>query len=48
MGPGTVSAANRRRRAAEQERLWIRERRAFALATKQSYNIVRRGFAKLD
>ena len=36
MGPGAVSAANRRRRAAEQERLWMRERRAFSLATKQS------------
>ena len=48
MGPGAASAANRRRWAAEQERLWSRERRAFALATKQSYNLVRRGFAKLD
>ena len=48
MGPGAVTAANRRRRAAEQERLWMRERRAYSLATKQSYNIVRRGFAKLD
>ena len=48
MGPGALSAANRRRRAAEQERLWMRERRAFSLATKQSYNLVRRGFAKLD
>ena len=45
---GAVSAANSRRRAAEQERLWIRERRAFALANKQSYNIIIRGFAKLD
>ena len=26
MGPGAVTAANRRRRAAEQERLWMRER----------------------
>ena len=48
MGPGAVSAASRRRRAAEQERLWMRERRAFALANKQGYNLVRRGFAKLD
>ena len=48
MGPSAVSAANRRRRAAEQERLWSRERRAYALAAKQSYNLVRRGFAKLD
>ena len=48
MGPGAVSSANRRRRAAEQERLWIRERRAYALVAKQSYKLVRRGFAKLD
>ena len=48
MGPGAASAANRRRWAAEQERLWSRERRAFSLANKQSYNLVRRGFAKLD
>ena len=41
MGPGEDSAANRRRSAAEQERLWIRERRTFALATMQSYNIIR-------
>ena len=48
MGPGCVSAAGRRRRAAEQERLWARERRADALAAKQGFNCLRRGFAKLD
>ena len=48
LGPGAVSAAGRRRRALEQERLWSRERRAHQLATRQGYNIIRRGFAKLD
>ena len=48
MGPGCVSAAGRRRRAAEQERLWARERRGDALAAKQGFNCLRRGFAKLD
>ena len=48
MGPGGVSAAGRRRKAAEQERLWAKERRADALAAKQGFNSLRRGFAKLD
>ena len=48
MGPGCVPAAGRRRRAAEQERLWARERRADALAAKQGFNCLRRGFAKMD
>jgi hypothetical protein len=47
MGPGgTVMAAGRRRKA--QDRLWSRERKAFALSAKQGYNIIRRGYAKLD
>ena len=48
LGPGAVPAANRRRRATEQERLWARERRAFALSARQGYNIVRHGFGKVD
>ena len=49
MGPGgTVMAAGRRRKALEQERLWARERRAFAQSAKQGFNIVRRGHTKLD
>jgi hypothetical protein len=48
MGPGAVTAAGRRRAALEQERLWIRERRADAMAARQGFNILRRGFAKLD
>ena len=48
MGPGCVPAAGRRRRAAEQERLWARERRADALPAKQGFNCLMRGFAKMD
>ena len=48
MGPGAVLAAGRRRKALEQERLWARERRADALAARQGFNLVRRGFAKLS
>ena len=48
LGPGAVSAAGRRRRAVEMERLWARERRADKLSAKQGFNILRRGFAKLD
>ena len=49
MGPGgTVTAAGRRRRAQEQEQLWSREKRAHALSAKLGFNILRRGFAKLD
>ena len=48
LGPGAVTAAGRRRAALEQEQLWRRERRAFALAAKTSHNVLRRGIAKLD
>ena len=48
MGPGAVSAAGRRKRAEEQERQWIRERRAHAQSARQGFNIFRHGFAKLD
>ena len=48
LGPGAVTAAGRRRRAQEQERLWARERRAHQISARQGYNIIRRGFAKLD
>ena len=48
LGPGATTADSRRRRAVEQERLWARERRAYALSAKQGFNILRRGFGKLD
>ena len=48
LGPGAVTAAGRRRRALEQERIWARERRADALSTRQGFNIVRRGFSRLQ
>ena len=43
LGPGTTTAAGRRRRALEQKRLWARD----ALAARQRFNLVKRGFAKL-
>ena len=48
LGPGSVTAAGRRRRALEQERLWARERRGDAIAARQGFNIIRRGFARLE
>ena len=48
LGPGAVTAAGRRRRALEQERLWPRERHADAISARQGFNIVRRGFARLE
>ena len=48
LGPGAVTAAGRRRRALEQERLWARERRTDAMPARQGFNIVRRGFVRLD
>ena len=48
LGPGAVTAAGRRSRAVEMERLWARERRAYNLSAKQGFNILRKGFAKLD
>ena len=47
LGPGATTAAGRRRRAEELERLWARERRAHNLSAKQGFNILRRGFAML-
>ena len=43
-----MTAAGRRRRALEQERLWAKERRGDAIAARQGFNIVRRGFARLE
>ena len=48
MGPGVVAAAGRRRGAMEVERRWERERRAQQISSRQSWNVLRRGFAKLD
>ena len=46
LGPAAITAAGRRRKA--MELLWARERRADAMAARQGFNLVRRGFAKLD
>ena len=46
--PAAVMAAGRRRGALDLERIWAKERRADAFAVKQGYNLLRRGFAKLD
>ena len=48
MGPAAETAAGRRRSALYQERIWAQERRADAFAAKQVYNLLRKGFAKLD
>ena len=48
LGTGATTAAGRRAKALEQERLWSRERRAHHLATKYGFNFHRGGFAKLD
>ena len=48
LGPGAVPAADRRRRALDQERLWARERRAFAISEKQGFNLMRHGFGKVN
>ena len=48
LGPGSLAAAGRRKRAEEMERLWVRERRAHNLATKQGFNVLRKGFGKTD
>ena len=48
LGPGAVAAAGRRSKAMEQERIWARERQAYDLSVKQGFNILRRGFAKVD
>ena len=47
LGPGSISAANRRKFAQEQERQWARERAAQAQSARQGFSIMRRGFAKL-
>ena len=38
----------RRKEALELERVWLRERKATALSLRNGFNILRRGFAKLD
>jgi hypothetical protein len=45
---GSVTAAGRRRRALEQERLSARERQADAMSARQGFNIAGRGFARQD
>ena len=46
--PSAVSAAGRRSLAAEQERIFARERKAYSLATRHGLSFLRKGFAKLD
>ena len=48
MGPGLTTASNRRRAAADQERIWRRERVAQELTDRQGYSGLRRGFPRLD
>ena len=47
LGPGGAAAAGRRWQAAEVERQWRREEQAHALARRQSYNAMRRGFVRM-
>ena len=46
LGPGGAAAAGRRWQAAEVKRQWRREGQAHALATRQGYKAMRRGFVK--
>ena len=48
LGPGGAAARGRRDQAAELERRWRQETAAHALATRQGYRALRRGFAKTD
>ena len=48
LGPGGAAARGRRDQAAELERRWRKETAAHALATRQGYRALRRGFAKTD
>ena len=48
MGRWVTAAMGRRKEVLELERVWLRERRATALGLKNRFNILRRGFAKLD
>ena len=48
MGRGVTAAMGRRKEALELERVWLRERKATALSLRNGFNILRRGFAKLD
>ena len=48
LGQGVTAAVGRRKEALELERRWDRERRATALSLRQSFGILRRGFARLD
>jgi hypothetical protein len=48
LGRGVTAAMGRRKEALELERVWLRERKATALSLRNGFNILRRGFAKLD
>ena len=46
LGPGGAAATGRRWQAAEVERQWRREERAHVLATRQGWQVMRRGMAR--
>ena len=48
LGSSATTAAGRRAKALEQDRMWAHERRAHQLATNIGFSFHRRGFAKLD
>ena len=48
LGPGGAAAMGRRWQAAEIERQWRKEEQIHALATRQGYQVMRRGLAKDD
>ena len=48
LAPGWEAAAGRRREAVDRDREWARERQAHIEALRQSHNLVRHGFAKVD
>ena len=48
LGPGSAAAVGRRKEVQELSRRWARERRAFQLSCRQGFNLIRRGFSKLD
>ena len=48
LGPGWEAAAGRRREAVERDKEWARERLPHIQSIRQSLNIVRHGFARLN
>ena len=48
IGAGAPAAMGRRKEALELDMRWRRSRKAHCLSERQGWNIVRKGFAKLD